>query len=898
MKAFPLICENTFEHFMNTEETLIPEFPYILSDLVTVERNLGGGKSGAFLFLVKFRKFKWRGTKPNYVLKLYANAYNSINHVQDTRPFREIYTQCAMSGTAGYNCLLGFAKAPWELVSDLFGLTTYSLYESNLQRNKLADGRVLNPVPTQVLFMICTFTSGTPLLDLNLHTHGHLMPGITLNLFSTLQKAERRLGNFTHWDLHADNIFVDTKCEKRPPLPLAFFGKLSFNHIWEKVERLTADKAELEEFRLDWNNMLERMNLIKDHFRQTQVMTFLFQWLTERPYYVYKGNLVFDAAIDQAKKEFDVYMNRKLAYAHVTLIDFDLANSDQFASVDPIHKAKLASVLPMAERTLSWLLKWIPATQVFRITEMLLLLRKTVKLPANQSDLFHCIIYVIVALVYWDSPIDGVKKITLDDMITLHQRADSAVTELQNVLNKFKTLSMDSLQSFFMLSVQRLLPASCRPPRYCGVLPVMAMNYFQLSASVMKFFEECTDESDGILCKLSDVLNADTTTVGVRKEEFSQLLKSIHGNLLILNIRHFLKTGKFVTLDDLQFTMYHKSSQQSLMVDVELPWEEITENWKIATRTVINNYTTGRCNVLLKCAGESSKLKIKIKNGTDVHLELNTELDIVVYNIQEIGKAYNVRVETDTADVERKDTPLFVIKLNYLKIKKSGSLVELAATFDYQINSRMKIKFVIMFVQWFLLPGNLTLTQDGSRINIIMSFPPSDKPIHQCVGLATDPTNLEYALNCMGDLYGPPTIFSKLKQNMTGDTAPILRMFLNTIMGGIELQNPETIPEGSFLPVWNISWVEDMQLRKNTQLLFPDLPDSELYSLITAYLQKYQPYNNLPELPVNIQALFEKLPVTPAWEVAPRNTFQLDYIKYLATFVTDEDSAFFDATEA
>jgi hypothetical protein len=67
-------------------------------------KKLGGGKSGAIITIAKHID-----TNKNGILKIYqSEIYNSSE--TDTRPLREIYTACVMSGTEGFPTVYDFGK--------------------------------------------------------------------------------------------------------------------------------------------------------------------------------------------------------------------------------------------------------------------------------------------------------------------------------------------------------------------------------------------------------------------------------------------------------------------------------------------------------------------------------------------------------------------------------------------------------------------------------------------------------------------------------------------------------------------------------------------------------------------------------------------------------------------
>ena len=69
-----------------------------------IMKKLGGGKSGALITIAKHID-----TDKNAILKIYqSEIYNPSE--TDTRPLREIYTACVMSGTEGFPTVYDFGK--------------------------------------------------------------------------------------------------------------------------------------------------------------------------------------------------------------------------------------------------------------------------------------------------------------------------------------------------------------------------------------------------------------------------------------------------------------------------------------------------------------------------------------------------------------------------------------------------------------------------------------------------------------------------------------------------------------------------------------------------------------------------------------------------------------------
>ena len=185
-----------------------------------IERKMGGGKSGAFVFIVSPNVSDWKRQTERFALKLYMDAFVDVNEetrVRNERPFREMYTQCVMSGEKGFNCLelMGIAEWPESWVgrpNPAYPLETP------------IDDRLVARRSGFVAFMITSLSTGTQLMDLPLEKldASQIMGGI-LELSAVWQNIRKKIGSdtFTHWDFHPENIFLDYDEKRRNPLPFA-----------------------------------------------------------------------------------------------------------------------------------------------------------------------------------------------------------------------------------------------------------------------------------------------------------------------------------------------------------------------------------------------------------------------------------------------------------------------------------------------------------------------------------------------------------------------------------------------------------------------------------------------------------------------------------------------------
>ena len=145
---------------------------------------LAGGKSGAFVW-----KVRDKSSRETAVLKYYPRIASDIH---DDRPFREVATLCSLSHVDGFPCVFEYGAAKRPSVS-AWGVPP-----------------ALAPLG---LFVVMSTAQGKALSDLDI---SKLSPASTVaiawRLLGLLHSAKQALGGrFEHFDLHPDNIFVDTE---------------------------------------------------------------------------------------------------------------------------------------------------------------------------------------------------------------------------------------------------------------------------------------------------------------------------------------------------------------------------------------------------------------------------------------------------------------------------------------------------------------------------------------------------------------------------------------------------------------------------------------------------------------------------------------------------------------
>ena len=218
-----------------------------IEDRYILKQEFGGGKSGAYVFLVRNKpppQSRARrtaefilgdafhvlnpylpddavGRRPSsspsrsYVLKMYPGTYKQVGEqtkVHNERPLREMYTLCKMSGKPGFPVVheKGCAVAlPWHKRNTV--MLGYSQLDL-LNMHELDND-------TCVPYVVISLAPGKPLSQLQLlQLRPDSLLKISAQLLNLLKTAQEELGmHFQHFDLHPDNIYVDMDAESRNP---------------------------------------------------------------------------------------------------------------------------------------------------------------------------------------------------------------------------------------------------------------------------------------------------------------------------------------------------------------------------------------------------------------------------------------------------------------------------------------------------------------------------------------------------------------------------------------------------------------------------------------------------------------------------------------------------------
>lgn len=186
------------------------------------KHTFGGGKSGAFVFMVEDDQNK------QSMIKYYTDAWTpdtwhipnfqgGLNAIDNQRPFREVLTLCLLSGTRGFTNVYDVARIPEPInwigrkyaINDRQGLALHFSNAPGLDLNKFITNRIKDPSNCKLILQIA------------------------LELLNLLKRAANKLGgDFQHFDFHPENIKVNLDVEQQDDFYFdeKKYGKITFQH--------------------------------------------------------------------------------------------------------------------------------------------------------------------------------------------------------------------------------------------------------------------------------------------------------------------------------------------------------------------------------------------------------------------------------------------------------------------------------------------------------------------------------------------------------------------------------------------------------------------------------------------------------------------------------------------
>lgn len=393
----------------------IPVLANKLDEEFQIGQMLGGGKSGAVLFIVVHKsRAGSKDPSDRKVLKIYLDALDEFGEILNERPYREVYSQCMVNGIGNFNC------------TQCFGLADYPTGPAFL---KLKELEIPTVKAKQVLYQVTSMAGGEALMDLDLSKlDSPTLYGMCWEILSAWQVMYKRLGNFTHWDFHPDNIFIDVKTPARSeilvdvPKPLDYLWNLRN----DKVPPSTLKKMGSTMFDLFRNftpraiegfftvfNSIRRVGEKINPFGKNTYTYDFGKTDVAKQVRLAKESGKQEAINERTVFEADKYFfttKLKLKFPTVKLIDFDLVTSTTFPKLLPENEQKKNSFFGITERALQFCFKWLGGSATLRWLAILMTFRilhgilKDVPIISRfvmdiNEDMYHIATYMYVTYV-------------------------------------------------------------------------------------------------------------------------------------------------------------------------------------------------------------------------------------------------------------------------------------------------------------------------------------------------------------------------------------------------------------------------------------------------------------------------------------------------------------------
>jgi hypothetical protein len=384
---------------------------------------------------------------------------------------------------------------------------------------------------------------------------------------------------------------------------------------------------------------------------------------------------------------------------------------------------------------------------------------------------------------------------------------------------------------------------------------------------------------------------------------------------VVLNITNYLQASnrKFLTPDDGVLEITHRRGSDNFMIDIEVPWDEFKQKYlegswySTFSTTAIEQYTSGLFSLSFQFLRDTI-LSVRFKNASDLSFLVETELSLLLFGMTSPkGMEYKIGLQSGRGGPGR--YRLLNLTLRRIRISKSGPLTEIEVEFSITVDVlrflERLFKMLINKIFGKFADANFLIFDKGNNTRVIkVSLPPTDEPLHPCIGLIFDNTNIKYGLDCTSWLTGAPTIMGSLLSKLTVQ----LREYLPQILHRIDFRirtNSETMPK---LPIWSVKWYTKEPERPTVKIWTPitqprfvlmSVPSSIIETALQYYLTQYKDVkfdqdskdvleSLLQPYPAALQ-LYNKTYTLSDWNRSDVNfdNFNLKYVAYLNSFLVE-----------
>lgn len=288
---------------------------------------------------------------------------------------------------------------------------------------------------------------------------------------------------------------------------------------------------------------------------------------------------------------------RTIHFPRVTVIDFDLVQSDIFPTQLEEHKAKASSKLQLTERTLQWTIKWLPPAVLARWLTFI----ATAQLSGSQwhLDYGHLFTYTLVCILYYlksERPERSVEEIFVQLLHHMEQAWEHLTSSVGHV-ESFIKLVADHRKIRGGLP-HRLLP-QMDPAMFLSDATVV---FLQVGGLVLNHNNLLSPQSlsthstggatitlRGLSSRVGEWLKSPALGEGITVPQvfhnWDIVWQEAQQNAIDAYFQYVEDVGSYPTPDDMRFRVYGESNLYANMDESQMPGLAITNlvihGWKV-----------------------------------------------------------------------------------------------------------------------------------------------------------------------------------------------------------------------------------------------------------------------------------------------------------------------------
>lgn len=330
-----IIRENktgVFSHYMECRDRMLHNKNIVqdLSEKYEMLRAFGGGKSGAYVFLVRDKK-----DQKEKVLKLYVLGLN--NKIGD-RDDREIFTTCTLSGIQGLPIVYDYGKTYFVNGSPFWKQFTDNFIKCVDQRDSLKPHYLLN----NAKYLVTSLSPGKTLDSVDLFSFkDHELIAILHQLLVIFSNINKKMPNFIHNDLHPGNIFISSDKDYE------VFLKCQDGDVYIKGPKVNIIDFDISITPEQPNNIAKSRQLFGDYLVQEAVMILLTKILgiTATAKIIEHTKQIRRSLGAKINDDIRLWYIYKMLIETIIIYRRDTKNQNQNKTIDPISAQKIVDII-------------------------------------------------------------------------------------------------------------------------------------------------------------------------------------------------------------------------------------------------------------------------------------------------------------------------------------------------------------------------------------------------------------------------------------------------------------------------------------------------------------------------------------------------------------------------